>query len=67
MIPRRVAVKLTLAALAWVAVGSVLLLSLAGCSSFRLGGVAYCPWGQECGFQMRAPAPAVAASGVTGP
>lgn len=26
---------------------------LAGCSSFNLGGVAYCPHGQDCAFSVR--------------
>lgn len=29
-----------------------LLLALSGCSSFHLGGVAYCPWGMACSFQI---------------
>lgn len=49
------------------------LLALAGCSSFHLGGVAYCPWGKSCSFQMLEPTtiqvlppapPAPSASGV---
>lgn len=28
-------------------------LLLAGCSSFNLGGVAYCPHGQDCAFSVR--------------
>jgi hypothetical protein len=34
---------------------------LAGCSSFNLGGMAYCPHGQDCIFVVR---PAAAASAV---
>jgi hypothetical protein len=31
----------------------LLCLLLAGCSSFKLGGLAYCPHGQACTFDMR--------------
>jgi hypothetical protein len=27
-------------------------LALAGCSSFKLGGMAYCPHGMSCNFQQ---------------
>jgi len=45
-------------------------LLLAGCSSFKVGGLVYCPFGASCSFQMLAPpvaAPvaAPAASGVS--
>lgn len=29
---------------------------LSGCSSFKLGGMAYCPYGQHCQFKMEVPA-----------
>lgn len=29
---------------------------LSGCAGFKLGGFAYCPFGQECAFEMRQPA-----------
>jgi len=28
---------------------------LSGCATAKLGGFAYCPWGQECAFEMRQP------------
>lgn len=28
---------------------------LSGCANFKLGGFAYCPFGQECAFEMRTP------------
>ena len=31
----------------------LLCLLLAGCSRFKLGGLAYCPHGQACTFDMR--------------
>jgi hypothetical protein len=43
-------------------------LALAGCSSFKLGGMAYCPHGMNCEFRQLAPVktePAAAASGVS--
>jgi hypothetical protein len=44
-------------------------LVLAGCSSMKLGGFAYCPYGQNCSFQQLAPTKAEpaapAASGVS--
>jgi hypothetical protein len=41
----------------------VALLALAGCSSFKLGAMAYCPHGQACDFRIVPPE--VAASGTT--
>lgn len=38
---------------------------LAGCSSFKLGGVVYCPHGMACSFQQMPPTQVTpAASGV---
>lgn len=36
----------------------ILVVSLSGCSSFKMGGVAYCPFGQNCTFTMDTPQPA---------
>ena len=33
----------------------IAMLLLSGCSSFKLGGVAYCPHGQACSFDMQPP------------
>lgn len=45
----------------------LLLASLTGCSSFKLGGMVYCPFGADCSFMMKSsvpvPAPEPAASG----
>lgn len=31
---------------------------LTGCSNFKLGTVAYCPYGQECRIDVKPPKPA---------
>lgn len=32
-----------------------LVVLLSGCSSFKLGGMAYCPHGQDCQFKVNVP------------
>lgn len=34
---------------------AVVAVVLSGCSSFKLGGVVYCPYGQNCQFKMEVP------------
>lgn len=31
---------------------ALVLLALTGCSSFKLGGMTYCPYGENCSFQQ---------------